>query len=579
LVLLFLVALDFAKESADESLTKKRRKMMRIPKWFFLSMIVSIMLITLVVGCTAPVKPTEAQPTAPPAQTEVPVAPTEEPAATEVVPTQAVPTEPSAEPKILRLRLVSDIENLDPAFQPTFEDEYASNGIMQPLVGYKPGTWELQNVLAEEIKQSEDGLTVEFKLKEGIPFHGGYGELTAEDVKFSYERIADPANESYYQIDWETLDHVEVTGTYTGKIILKEPFAPLWNSTLPLVSSWVISKKAFEDMGKEKFALHPIGTGPYEFYEWVPNQKIVLKRFKDYWGDPPEWDELDYLPIVEDSAAEIALETGEIDFGSVSSAAVDRFEADPNFTVYKVPSLDYQWLAINVQHPKLKDINVRRAIVSAVDVDSIIEAAFDNKWARACALIAPGQVGAWDEAPCGKPDIAKAKEYMQAAGLESLDLTLTIDDLESSRTVAEVIQANLAEIGINAEIIVLDSSSFWEGGMGEAGVTNRELTYVGYGTTPDPSWSTVWFTCDQVVEWNWMYWCNERYDELHEAAIRELDPDKRTAMYIEMQKLMAEDAIAVWITHPTMLYVSRADIVASISPHGRFMGWNFKSKE
>jgi peptide/nickel transport system substrate-binding protein len=557
---------------------------MRFTKQLPFSLIVIIMLVTLVAGCSSPAQPAETQPPAPPEQTEAPTSPPEEPVATEAVPTEAAPTEAApteepAGPKILKLRLNSDIDNLDPAFQPTFEDEYASNGIMQPLVGYKPGTWELQNVLADDIKQSEDGLTVEFKLKEGVQFHGGYGEMTAEDVKFSYERIADPANESSYQIDWATLDHVEVTGTYTGKIILKEPFAPLWNSTLPLVSSWVISKKAYEDMGKEKFALHPIGTGPYEFYEWVPDQQLVLKRFNDYWGEPTEWDELHYLPIVEDSAAEIALETGEIDFSAVSSAAVGRFEADPNFTVYNVPSLDYRWLAMNVQHPLLKDINVRQAIVNAVDVDSIIEATWDGKWQRACALIAPGQVGAWEDAPCYEPDIEKAKEYMKAAGLETLDLTLTIDDLEESRTAAEVIQANLAEIGINVEINVLDSSAYWEGGMGEEGVTNRQLTLVGYGTTPDPSWSTVWFTCDQVVEWNWMYWCNERYDELHQAAMRELDVAKRSAMYIEMQQLMDQDAIAVWIAYPTMHYVSSSNIVASITPHGRFLGWNFTTKK
>jgi ABC-type transport system substrate-binding protein len=75
-----------------------------------------------------------------------------------------------------------------------------------------------------------------------------------------------------------------------------------------------------------------------------------------------------------------------------------------------------------------------------------------------------------------------------------------------------------------------------------------------------------------------MYWCNERYDELHNAAIRELDPEKRSEMYVEMQQLMDEDAIAVWIAYPTAHYVSRADLVASISPHGRFMGWNFHSK-
>ena len=282
----------------------------------------------------APAAPEEA------AATEAPVV-TEEAAATEVAP---VATEEeastSADAKILRARLHADIVNLDPAFYPSSVDEMAANSILEGLVAYKPGqpgTVEVVNVLAEFIEPSEDGLTIDFKLKEGVQFHGDYGELTAEDVKFSYERIANPETDSPYRGDWAALDHVEVTGKYTGQIILKEPFAPLWNSTLPLGSGWVLSKKAVEDMGVEAFATHPIGTGPYEFVEWTPNEKIVLKRFADYWGEALEWDEIHFIPIVEDSAAEIALETGELDFGRIAPGSVDRFEADDRFAVILGP--------------------------------------------------------------------------------------------------------------------------------------------------------------------------------------------------------------------------------------------------
>ena len=93
---------------------------------------------------------------------------------------------------------------------------------MRAFVTFKPGTWELQNVLAEEIKTSDDGLRIEFKLKEGVQFQKGYGELTAEDVKFSHERFLDPAW-TPHKGDWEALDKVEVTGKYTGVIVLKRP--------------------------------------------------------------------------------------------------------------------------------------------------------------------------------------------------------------------------------------------------------------------------------------------------------------------------------------------------------------------
>jgi peptide/nickel transport system substrate-binding protein len=515
-------------------------------------------------ACAAPSTP------APAVATEAPL---EEP----VVP-EAVVTEESApmEEKVLRIRLgTSDVSNMDPAFIPTVEDENVAYSVYQGLVGFKPGTYDLVNVLAETIDQSEDGLAIEFKLREGVQFHGGYGELTAEDVKFSFERIIDPEVASVYALDWAPLDNVEVTGKYTGIIHLKEVFAPLWKSTLPVQSGLIVSKKAVEEMG-DMYATHPIGTGPYEFVEWVPNQKVEIVRFEEYWGEKPEYDKIIFLPILDDSAAEIAMETGELDFGLISAASIDRFEADDRFEVEKLVTPNYMWLALNTQHPKLQDINVRQAIRYAVDISSVLEAAYEGQWPRACSLIAPGILGYWEDAPCYERDVEKAKEYMTAAGLDSLDLTITVIQLEADRTAAEVIQANLAEIGINLEIIVQDSATYYD--LESEGMQDRQLVYVWYAAQPDPIWFTEWFVCDQVGEWNWMNWCNTEYDQLNQDAIVELDEAKRADMYVQMQKLMDEDVIAVWVTNPTYFLAVKKGIVPSVMPTGRFLAWNFTSK-
>ena len=537
-------------------------------------------LALIVAACGGGATPTEALPgaatEAPAAATEAPVAVTEAPAPTEA----PAATEAPAEAKVLKLRLAADVTAMDPAFYPAVVDELAVNSVNEGLVAYKPGTWDVVNVLADSITPSADGLTVDFTLKEGVQFHGGYGEVTAEDVKFSYERIAgltDPAIDSPYRGDWAALDNVEVTGKYTGVIHLKEPFAPLWTTTLPIGSGWILSKKAVEELGDD-YPTHPIGTGPYEFVEWKPNEVVRLKRFDDYWGEPGEWDEIDFVPIVEDSAAEIALETGELDFGQISAASVDRFDANPNFTVYRAPTLDYTWLAMNVQHPNLEDVNIRQAIRYAVDVPSVIAAAYDGKYERACSLIAPGQIGYWADAPCYDRDLDKAQEYLSQAASIPDNITLTTDTSEDNRAAAEVIQANLADIGLNIEIIQQDPSAFYEGGFGEKGLTERQLVYIGYVTNPDPSWSTVWFTCEQVDEWNWMYWCNEEFDALHEAALKEPDQAKRAEMYIQMQKLWDEAVHTVWIAYPTLYYVGRAGLSPAITPHGRFVAWAFTSQ-
>ncbi|MCL7454938.1 MAG: ABC transporter substrate-binding protein, partial [Anaerolineae bacterium] len=207
---------------------------------------------------------------------------------TEVVESVVTATpEPVEGPKILRVRLYGDIQNLDPAFQISENDTVVANAVMDGLVRYCPNSYDLCYKLAEELVESEDGLEIRFKLREGVMWHNGYGELTAEDVKYSYERFIDPELDAAYADDWATLDHVEVIDDYNGIIHLKEPFAPLWSSTLPVGSGTIVPKKWIEEIGLETFATHIIGTGPYLFEQWKPQQMVILKKNPDYWGEEP----------------------------------------------------------------------------------------------------------------------------------------------------------------------------------------------------------------------------------------------------------------------------------------------------
>ncbi len=261
------------------------------------------------------------------APTEVPAAPTSAPAPT-AAPTAAptVAAQASANTgKVLRIRLYSDIQNVDPSFLVSENDTDIAETVMSGLVTYAPNSYNIQNDLAESISTSSDGLTVSFKLREGVKWQQGFGEVTTDDVKFSYERIADPAQKSAYHDDWGSLDHVEIVHKYNGKIIMKKPFAPLWHSTLPVTSGLVVCKKYVQQVGNDKFATNPIGCGPYMFTSWQPKQKIVLTRNPDYYGTPPAYDEIDFTPMDDDKACEVALDSGEIDFGRISAASIPRY--------------------------------------------------------------------------------------------------------------------------------------------------------------------------------------------------------------------------------------------------------------
>ena len=477
--------------------------------------------------------------------------------------------EEAMEPRILRIRLYGDIQNLDPAFRISENDEVVSNAVMNGLVRYCPNSYDLCNQLAEEFEQSEDGLEIRFKLKEGVMFHNGYGELTAEDVKYSYERFIDPDVNADYADDWATLDYVEVIDKYNGVIHLTEPYAPLWNSTMPVNSGNIVSKKFVEEVGLEGFATNIIGTGPYMFQEWKPQEMVILTKNPDYFGPEPYWDEIHLIPIEDDKAGEVALEAGDIDFGLVSMAAIERFEDNPDFKVWSKPSLRYSWVGMNVQHPKLEDPNVRWAVIYGIDVDSIIQAAYLGKVERECALIPPGLTGYWEDAPCHKRDVEKAKEYLEKANVDSLELRLDIQDTSEDRIWGEIIQQNLADVGIDVEINPMDSSTFWTTTFGEQAVENNELHIGGYSMQNDPAWATMWFTCDQIGVWNAYSWCDEDYDALHKQAMITLDSEKRDDLYIEMQQRWDQAAHSKFVTHGVRVYGYSPAIDPATTPNGK----------
>ena len=199
---------------------------------------------------------------------------------------------------------------------------------------------------------------------------------------------------------------------------------------------------------------------------------------------------------------------------------------------------------------------------------SILAATYMGQVEQECSLVPPGLVGHWADAPCPVRDVEKAKEYMAAAGLETLDLRLDLQDTTEYRTWGEIIQQNLAEIGINLELNPMESSAYWSTSFGEEAALNNELLTSNYSMNPDPAWATMWFTCDQVAVWNTQSWCNEKYDELHAQGLVTTDLDARQAIYEEMQQIWEEEFQTVWITHGIMTYAHSPGVQPATSPNG-----------
>lgn len=462
---------------------------------------------------------------------------------------------------------------------PVMEDVY------ERLVAFKPtlpgqARGETYNVLAESLEVSDDGRRVAFTLKQGIEFHGGYGELTAEDVKFSFERAAgiqklytNAAKDDvpYYSGDWAGLERVRVQGKYAGEIVFKEPFAPFLTVTLPSSSTgYVVSKKAVEALGRKRWPANPIGTGPYRQASLKVGKEGTLELFDGYGGAASEFQpsypygEITVLlasPAGIGSNLTVPLETGEID-ADLSTAIrprdANRLREGGRITVYEVQSpFSYNLIFVNVQHPKLQDKRVRQALRYAIDVPGLIALSEALPETRANALIAEQMgVGYWPDAPRYDRDITRAKDLLEQAGASDLELELCA----SGKPAAELIQANLAEVGVKAKIVLatLPESPLPEGWGSDP--NKSQLIHILYGGAPDPYWQFQWYTCEQVGIWNWSFLCNKEYDRLFAQLGRELDPAKRTELAIQMQKLMDDSAGFVWLNVPTLYFASQQSL-------------------
>ena len=467
----------------------------------------------------------------------------------------------------LRGRFAFDVATLDPILLSNTAELAAGQILYEPLIEPAVDGDGVVNVLAETWDVADDGLSIEFTLKEGIQFHDGYGELTAEDVKFSLERAAGllpGAEASGIAPFYAALDRIEVTGTYSGTIYMSEPSVTMVEQALPLTR--IYSQAAFDELGPDAFAQQPIGTGPYELDEVVAGEYVRFTNFVDYAGTSsyvPEqrFDEMIFYVITEDNAAELAYEAGDLDLlVPVRAASVERFEQLENTSVTGYSTMIYRWIGMNIVDPALSNLDLREAIIAAVDVPSIIEATSEGQDTRATALVAPSApIGYWEDAPVHEQDLDRARELVEGIPEDQRSLTFTIGDDEMSRTVAQVAQQNLEDAGLTVEIETLDAASFFVTGESNR---ERQLFYTEFGINyREPTQELIWFTCDEIDGWNYMYWCDERYTELFHQTQTELDRDAREAMYIEMQELMEAGKHSVWVSHPTTFIAARTDTV------------------
>jgi peptide/nickel transport system substrate-binding protein len=480
---------------------------------------------------------------------------------------------------VLKVRMETDIQILDPGYMIGGQETTACFACLprlaEPVKG-ADGQWGWRPSDVVESVSQDDPTHITFKLKQGLMWSGGKGELTAEDVKYSYERIL----KSDWAARFPTMDHVDVTDKYSGVVVLKTPFAATFLMGIASETGSIVPKAVVEGLPDQKFQTEfPAQLGPYLMTEWTPKQKLVFKKNPDWKGTQAVYDEIQFINVEDSKAAELAFEAGEVDVCLILPETAARYKAamPANSNLVSFPGPFYTWIGMNTEHPKLKDIRVRKAIQRAIDVDSILQAAYGGTAQKSHGVTPLGINGNRSESKYSyNPEEAKA--LLAEAGVSDLSLEFKTLNESYRLTAAQVVQANLADVGIKLEIIPVDSGPFWNLGLESKGEDWKDLQmwWMRYRTSPDPSDGIQWFIKAQVGIWNWERWSDPEYEELWVKGLAETDDAKRRDIYLRMQEIMEDTGAYVWITHDPVNIIHKVGVIPDYDPGSEYMIERFK---
>ncbi|MGI2329178.1 glutathione ABC transporter substrate-binding protein [Planococcus sp. YIM B11945] len=438
---------------------------------------------------------------------------------------------------ILTVAQNADAVTLDPH---KTNDSASANPMQQvynTLVDLTPDM-EVAPSLAESWEQVDD-LTWEFKLRQGVKFHNGE-ELKASDVKFTYDRLLDPATAAPGSFLLADVSEVKVIDDYTVQIISKEPFAPLVYN-LTHVATSILNEKAVTEAG-EKYNQQPVGTGPFKFVSWEKSSKITFERYDDYFEGPASLEQIVFRIIPESGTAVAELKTGGIDMMlQLPSQHISQFKNSDTVEVNKVPSFQVKYLSFNMQEAPFDNPLVRQAINYATNKDAIIKAAYQGTAVTATSPLAPGLNGYNDQLEGYSYDVEKAKELLAEAGMpDGFDSTLYISDADIDTKIGTILQSQLKEVGINLELKVMEWGAFLDETAN--GVPMFVLSWTTVTGDADNGMYALFHSKNAGGPGNRSFYKNEEVDTLLDQGRAETDAAKREDYYKQAQETIVDDA-------------------------------------
>lgn len=394
-----------------------------------------------------------------------------------------------------------------------------------------------------------DDTTLIFKLRDDVTFHDG-SKFTAEDAVYS---LVLGATSSFSKTVFASIDteNTRVLDEYTFELKLLNPYAPLLEA-LASFRGAMLCKAARESMGEAEYGRAPVGTGPMKFVKWVSGDRIDLEAYEGYWGEKLPFEKATARIIVEANSRSIELETGGVDIAmELAFSDWERIENNPETVLISGESQSSTFILLNNSMEPFDDIRVRQALAHAIDMESLVDIAFQGNAEVADSYYIPGILG---HKPVGPMEYnpEKAKSLMAEAGYgDGLEIDFYTYEHPIHSVVAEVLQSMWGAVGVKVNIVVVDLATLTE--LNNTGkVSTSHMSPAVAIADPDaalmiwPTWRTI------SIRHN-----DQHVQDLLDAGRASYDREERAKIYGELQDYLFSKTYSIPVAFPKAAFGTR----------------------
>ncbi len=493
-----------------------------------------------------------------------------------IMPTPATQPTPTAQvaaagkpggTKVYRIGVAGEINELDPPRSTTQANLAAHEGLFN-YAGRYTYTPPLGTAIAPEFAESwevqDGGRTFIFHIRKGIKWHSGYGDFTADDVKWNWERVRDPKTGASAAPDWAG-STLQVLDPLTLKVTFDHPYPALINATVAYGGGLVISPKAYMELG-DRWNTKPIGTGPFVFDNYQAGSSMTLKRNPDYWGAKPKIDQIDFRFKVDDRTALLAIAKGEIDSFYIADPDVAisaSKNTDPNVRFIKSAFGQSPFtIWFNMKKKPLDDLRVRQALRYAIDTNAIARDLFGGLAEPISSFLPPWMFGFSDDITKYPYNPDKARQLLKDANVPAdwQPSMISQSILTISRRVTEAVASYWTDAGVKVK-----NESVEQGIITKRSAARDFDMYGTYISRVDP---------DQLTARFWRSTGASNYsgytaaDDLIDKVAREPDPPTRAKLYRDLQDKLSQDAPAAFVVATSEHLVLNKRVTGEVGP-----GW------